>query len=311
MYHAPRVIFIGTSDFATASLTALMDADINIVAVITASDKPQGRGKKMGVSPVKRLAVHYELPTLQPVNLKSPKFLKELKRFDAHLQVVVAFRMLPETVWNMPPLGTFNLHASLLPQYRGAAPIHWAIINGEKETGVTTFFLKHKIDTGPIIFQEKEPIYKEDTTGDLHTRLMNRGAKLVVKTVHAIIRGHYPKKPQYKIDDLKSAPKIFKTDCNIHWHQPTQKIIHFIRGLAPYPAAWTMIHDKTVKIFNAKISKENRHVKAGLLATDGKNYLSIGASDGAIDILELQQEGRKRMLIKEFLRGYSWKKEPL
>ncbi|MEM9340871.1 MAG: methionyl-tRNA formyltransferase, partial [Bacteroidota bacterium] len=249
-----RIIFLGTPDFAAESLSALVNNDFNVVAVITAPDKPQGRGKKIGTSAVKNIAIEHSLPVLQPTNLKSEDFLRELKSYQADLQIVVAFRMLPEVVWNMPPLGTFNLHASLLPQYRGAAPINWAIINGEKETGVTTFFLKHEIDTGAIIFQDQEEIKNNDNVGSLYERLMKKGARLVVQTAKAIQEGNYPQQPQEEVAELKSAPKIFKEDCKIDWHQSSKRLIDFIRGLSPYPAAWTSFNNKTLKIFDAEIA---------------------------------------------------------
>ncbi|MFZ6013920.1 MAG: methionyl-tRNA formyltransferase, partial [Bacteroidota bacterium] len=233
-----RIIFMGTPEFAVASLEVLVENEFNVVAVVTAPDKPQGRGQKVVYSPVKDCALKYKIPVLQPTNLKSPQFLEELKAHHANLQVVVAFRMLPESVWSMPALGTFNLHASLLPQYRGAAPINWAVINGEKETGVTTFFLKHEIDTGSIIFQEKETIHEDDTVGSLYERLMRKGAGLVLKTVQAISSGNYPSTPQPENTTIKHAPKIFKETCEIQWNKPSASIRNFVRGLNPYPSAW-------------------------------------------------------------------------
>lgn len=301
-----RIIFFGTPDFAAASLQRLVEERIDLVAVVTAPDKPQGRGKKLGTSAVKELALSAGLPVLQPTNLKSPVFLEELRSYDADLQVVVAFRMLPETVWNMPPLGTFNLHASLLPQYRGAAPINWAIINGEKETGVTTFFLKHEIDTGSIIFQEKETIEDQDTVGTLYERLMKKGADLVLKSVRAIATGEYPEIPQEAIEDLKSAPKIFKEDCKIQWDQPADKIRNFVRGLSPYPAAWTLIGDKTIKVFEVGITDVESNHESGFFETDGNSYLHVNTADSKLEILDLQLEGKKRLLVKDFLRGFQF-----
>ena len=240
---------MGTPEFAVPSLQILIENKFNIVAVITAPDRPQGRGQKLTASPVKQCALDNNIPVLQPTNLKAHDFLEELKSYDANLQIVVAFRMLPEVVWAMPSLGTFNLHASLLPQYRGAAPINWAIINGETETGVTTFFLKHEIDTGSIIFQEKEPIHVDDNVGTLYERLMLKGAALVLKTVKAIEKGDYPSIPQESSAETKHAPKIFKDTCEINWNQASKKIIDFVRGLSPYPSAWTKINGKTYKIF--------------------------------------------------------------
>ncbi|MEQ9405841.1 MAG: methionyl-tRNA formyltransferase [Cyclobacteriaceae bacterium] len=300
-----RIIFLGTPDFAAESLRRLTESGVNIVAVITAPDKPKGRGKKTGTSAVKDYAVEAGLPVLQPVNLKSEAFLQELRTYKADLQIVVAFRMLPEVVWNMPPLGTFNLHASLLPQYRGAAPINWAIINGEKETGVTTFFLKHEIDTGEIIFQEKEPIYDTDTVGSLYERLMKKGADLVLRTVEAVQSGSYPQIPQKITTELNPAPKIFKEDCRINWNQPAEKVRDFIRGLSPYPGAWTMLDGKVLKIYSAEISEIESKGETAIFNSDGKTWLRIKAEDATLDITELQLEGKKRMKTDEFLRGYS------
>ena len=295
---------MGTPEFAVPSLEILVKNDVNVVAVITAPDKPQGRGQKIVHSPVKACALEHNIPVLQPANLKSSTFLEELKAYKADLQVVVAFRMLPEAVWNMPPLGTFNLHASLLPQYRGAAPINWAIINGEKETGVTTFFLKHDIDTGSIIFQEKEPIHEDDNAGTLYERLMNRGAALVLKTVQAIASREYRTTPQPDIRDIKHAPKIFKETCEIKWNQSSQQVNNFVRGLSPYPAAWTSVAGKTFKVYKTSIVKDaNRVQNPGEFFTDNKNYLYLKTQDGWISLDELQLEGKKRMTIQEFFRG--------
>lgn len=296
---------MGTPEFAVPSLEILANNKFNVVAVITAPDKPQGRGQKLTASPVKEAALRLNIPVLQPVNLKAPEFIEELKSYQANLQVVVAFRMLPEVVWAMPEFGTFNLHGSLLPQYRGAAPINWAIINGEKETGVTTFFLKHEIDTGSIIFQEKEPIHEDDTVGTVYERLMHKGASLVLKTVQAIEQGNYPAVPQQVQGEIKHAPKIFKETCEINWSQPAAKIVDFVRGLSPYPAAWTLLNGKVFKIFKAKASKADEHsaVAPGQLRSDNKSSLEIRTSDGWVSILELQPEGKKRMTIEEFFRG--------
>lgn len=302
-----RIVFMGTPDFAVPSLKILLDNKVNVVAVITAPDKPQGRGQKLGVSPVKECALQHNVPVLQPTNLKSPEFLQELKSFHANLQIVVAFRMLPEVVWAMPLLGTFNLHASLLPQYRGAAPINWAIINGETETGVTTFFLKHEIDTGSIIFQEKEPIHKTDNVGSLYERLMHKGAQLVLKTVHAIEQGNYPSIPQSDSAAIKHAPKIFKETCEIDWNQPAKKIFDFVRGLSPYPAAWCVMNGKMFKIFAVQIltSNTNDSQQPGSIDTDNKSYLYVKASDHWVSIEEFQPEGKKRMKVEEYFRGNS------
>jgi methionyl-tRNA formyltransferase len=301
-----RIIFLGTPEFAAESLKHLVLSGLNVVAVITAPDKPKGRGKKISTSVVKDYAVSANIPILQPPNLKSEEFLAELKSYQADLQIVVAFRMLPEVVWNMPRLGTFNLHASLLPDYRGAAPINWAIINGEKETGVTTFLLKHEIDTGEIIYQEKEPIYEDDTVGTLYARLMNKGADLVVKTAKAISDGNYPQTPQKSKEELKTAPKIFKEDCKINWDQESNKVRDFIRGLSPYPGAWTLLNEKVLKIFDTKISKEAIPGEIGHSDSDNKTFLRIKTQDGSLEILDLQLEGKKRMHVGDFLRGYQF-----
>ncbi len=299
-----RIIFMGTPEFAVPSLEILVENKYCVVAVITAPDKPQGRGQKIVGSPVKECALKHNIPVLQPANLKSPEFLNELKAFNANLQIVVAFRMLPEAVWAMPSIGTFNLHASLLPQYRGAAPINWAIINGEKETGATTFFLKHEIDTGSIIYQEKEFIHESDTAGALYDRLMVKGAQLVLKTVRAIESGDYPSLPQEESLTVKHAPKIFKETCEINWNQPADTIRNFVRGLSPYPAAWVVLGEKNYKIFEVSVADTvSIDGNPGSIQTDNKNYLYIKTSDGCISIEELQPEGKRKMNIKEFFRG--------
>ncbi|MDN5203186.1 methionyl-tRNA formyltransferase [Fulvivirgaceae bacterium BMA10] len=300
-----RIIFMGTPEFAVPSLEALVENGFKVVAVVTAMDKPKGRGQKMATSPVKDCALKHDIPVLQPKNLKAPEFIEELREYNANLQVVVAFRMLPEIVWNMPEIGTFNLHASLLPQYRGAAPINWAIINGEKETGITTFFLKHEIDTGNILFQEKEPIYDDDTAGSLYERLMKKGAELVFKTARAIEKGEYEPLPQETKAELKHAPKIFKETCEINWRQPSQQVYDFVRGLAPYPTAWTKINGKTCKIYSTEIVEQSSLATTDPLITDNKKYLYFKTSDGYISVKELQIEGKKRMGIEDFLRGNS------
>ncbi|HEX6227377.1 MAG TPA: methionyl-tRNA formyltransferase [Chryseolinea sp.] len=299
-----RIIFMGTPEFAVPSLEVLVENKYNIVAVVTAPDKPQGRGQKVTYSPVKECALKHKIPLLQPTNLKSPEFLEELKSYQADLQVVVAFRMLPEMVWSMPALGTFNLHASLLPQYRGAAPINWAIINGEKETGATTFFLKHEIDTGSIIFQVKEPIGDDDDAGRLYERLMKKGAELVLRTVKAIEQNNYASTPQPDAGDIKHAPKIFKDTCQINWDQTSEKVRNFVRGLSPYPAAWTTIESKVFKVYKVSIVKDAvGNTKAGDLLTDNKTYIRIKTTDGLISLDEIQLEGKKRMTVPEFFRG--------
>jgi len=297
-----KVIFMGTPEFAVESLRNLVENDINIVAVITAPDKPKGRGKSLGTSPVKDYAVGAGLKVLQPTNLKNPTFLEELKSYQADLQIVVAFRMLPVAVWDMPLKGTFNLHASLLPQYRGAAPINWAIINGEKKTGATTFFLQHEIDTGKIIFQEEEIINNTDTVGDLYERLMKKGAQLVLKTTRAIASGNYNETPQEENEELKSAPKIFKETCQINWDLPVEKVYDFIRGLSPYPAAWTTVNGKGLKIFKTHVVASTETLKQGEFKTDGKSLL-VGTASGLLSIDSLQLEGKRRMTISDFLAG--------
>ncbi|MBL7856005.1 MAG: methionyl-tRNA formyltransferase [Cyclobacteriaceae bacterium] len=300
-----RIIFMGTPEFAVPSLEILIQNGYRVVAVVTAADKPAGRGQKLTPSPVKECALRHQLPVLQPVNLKSPAFLDELKSYQANLQVVVAFRMLPEVVWSMPALGTFNLHGSLLPDYRGAAPINWAIIRGEKETGVTTFFLKHEIDTGSIIFQEREPILDHDTAGSVYERLMHNGADLVLKTVKAIEAGNAPMVPQPQPRENTHAPKIFTETCQINWDQPTTSVRNFIRGLSPYPGAWTMINGKTVKVLNTRAVQPsiNPEAKPGDWESDQKTFIRFATADGHLDIIDFQPEGKKRMTPEEFFRG--------
>jgi len=298
-----RIIFMGTPEFAVSSLQKLVESGCNVVAAVTAPDKPAGRGLQLTPSPVKHYAVSQGIPVLQPEKLKNPSFLEELRSYQADLQVVVAFRMLPEVVWNMPPKGTFNLHASLLPQFRGAAPINWAIINGETETGVTTFFLEHEIDTGNIIFQETEPIHYEDNVGSLYERLMHKGAELVVRTVNAVEAGNYPQLPQSQSEVLKAAPKIFKETCEINWNQPTEAVRNFIRGLSPYPAAWTTLNGKLCKIYKSSVATQIPTDNGNHLFTDNKHLLLFKTADGWLSIDELQLEGKKRMGIEEFLRG--------
>ncbi len=300
-----RIIFMGTPDFAVASLAALLKAGKNIVGVITAPDKPAGRGQKLQESAVKRFAVEHGLTVLQPEKLKNPEFLQDLKALKADLQVVVAFRMLPELVWNMPTKGTINLHASLLPQYRGAAPINWAILNGERESGVTTFFLKQEIDTGDVLFSQKIEITEEMNAGDLHDALMVIGAQLLTKTVNAIENGDYKEMPQenFEAGELKHAPKIFKEDCKIDWNNDNQEVYNLIRGMSPYPAAFTQFMNKGLKIYDAKKEDTEPGVSAGAFLTDGKTYLKFASKNGFISVKEIQQEGKKRMKIDEFLRG--------
>lgn len=298
-----KIIFMGTPDFAIPSLDILVKHGYNIVAVVTAPDKPRGRGQKLTPSPVKKYATEHQIPVLQPTNLKAPDFLDQLKNIGVNLQVVVAFRMLPEKVWSYPAYGTFNLHASLLPQYRGAAPINWAIMNGETFTGATTFMIKHEIDTGSIIYQEKAQIKDEDDAGALHDRLMITGAELVLKTVQAIEQDKVELKPQTETGDLKKAPKIHKDTCKIQWDQPVRQVYNFIRGLAPYPAAWTEHEGKILKIYRTTFVEEPPEQAPGSINSDQKNFLHIAASDGWIQVKELQVQGKKRMQTEEFLRG--------
>lgn len=300
-----RIVFMGTPDFAVASLAALLNAGFNVVGVITAADKPAGRGQKLQESAVKKFAVEKGLNILQPEKLKNPEFLEKLKALNADLQVVVAFRMLPEVVWNMPGKGTINLHASLLPQYRGAAPINWVIINGEKESGATTFFLKHEIDTGDVLFAEKVEITDKMTASDLHDDLMNLGADLLTQTVKAIESGEYQETPQesFTVTELKHAPKIFKEDCKINWNKSNDEVFNLIRGLSSYPTAFTDFLNKVLKIYLAEKEDIKPGISAGAFLTDHKTYLKFASKDGFICVKEIQQEGKKRMKIDEFLRG--------
>jgi methionyl-tRNA formyltransferase len=300
-----KVVFMGTPEFAVPSLEILLDNGYDIPAVVTAPDKPGGR-HGLQVSAVKKFAVERSLRVLQPEKLKNPVFLEELRDLKADLQVVVAFRMMPEVVWNMPPLGTMNLHGSLLPKYRGAAPINWAIINGEKETGLTTFLLKHEIDTGDILFQEKIAIGENETAGELHDRMMLAGAKLVLKSVQAIERGDAQSRPQIGIE-ATHAPKIFTENCRIDFSKPAEQVHNFIRGLSPYPGAWTELDGKTIKILKTakgKWRKENGEFPAGHFFSDGKSFLKISTLDGYVQVLELQMEGKRRMNVRDFLNGY-------
>ncbi len=301
-----RIVFMGTPEFAVASLDELIQSGCEIAGVVTAPDKPAGRGQKVSESAVKQYAVAHGLKVLQPEKLKNEEFLKELKALNADLQVVVAFRMLPEVVWNMPPKGTINLHASLLPQYRGAAPINWVLINGEKESGVTTFFLKHEIDTGDILFTEKITLTGHETAGELHDRLMYKGACLLVKTVKAVESGRYAENPQHHLAEgveLKHAPKIFKEDCKIDWNQPAEKIYNLIRGLSPYPTAYTILNDKILKVFGAEFELAETGEDAGEFLSDNRTFLKVAALDGFIILTDVQLEGKKRMGVAEFLRG--------
>jgi len=307
-----NIVFFGTPEFAVASLDALYNENLKIAAVITAPDKPAGRGKRLSQSAVKDYALEKGFRVLQPTNLKDVSFLNELKELKANLQVVVAFRMLPEVVWNMPELGTINLHASLLPQYRGAAPINHAIINGEKETGVTTFFLQHQIDTGNIIFQEKITIANEEDAGSLHDRMMVLGAELVVKTIRAIEQGDCPVVPQHQLNvvgkQLQPAPKLTKEFCKINWTDGADRIFNFVRGLSPHPGAYSTLTSGDDQAFHVKIYRvEKRHMghnnPTGTVETNNKDKFSVWTSDGLIDILDIQFPGKKRMNVKEMLNG--------
>lgn len=305
-YRSLRIVFMGTPEFAVASLDALVKADCNIVAVITAPDKPAGRGMQLQQSAVKKYAVEQNLPVLQPEKLKNPAFVDALRELKADLQIVVAFRMLPEVVWNMPPLGTVNLHGSLLPQYRGAAPINWAVINGEKETGVTTFRLKHEIDTGNILLQESFPIEDTDTAGTVHDKMKEIGARLLVKTVTGLAEGSLKEVPQADHASLseKHAPKLHTDTCRINWSKPVEEVYNLTRGLSPYPAAFTMLNEKMVKIYAAKKEVVFPSHAEGEYDTDGKTYLKIACTNGYLHLLEMQMEGKKRMKVEDFLRGY-------
>ncbi|MGH1437599.1 MAG: methionyl-tRNA formyltransferase [Lewinella sp.] len=300
----PRIIFMGTPDFAVSSLDALIEAGHNVVAVITATDKMGGRGgKKLLESAVKKYAVAKGIPVLQPKNLKSPDFLTALANYQADLQVVVAFRMLPKAVWAMPRLGTFNLHGSLLPKYRGAAPINWAVINGETETGVTTFFIQEEIDTGDLIFQEKMNIGEDESVGEVHDRMMVLGAQTVVKTVDAVAAEEIDVQQQDH-QQASPAPKLTAENTRINFNQPVKKVHDFIRGLNPYPTAWTTLEGKKWKILKTIPHKEKHQLEAGTIITDGKNDFKIATSDGFLEVLELQVPGKRRMNTRDFLNGW-------
>ncbi|GAB2788017.1 methionyl-tRNA formyltransferase [Rhabdobacter roseus] len=300
-----RIIFMGTPDFAVPSLRILVENGCEVVAVITAPDRPSGRGLKLTPSPVKQYALERGILVLQPEKLKESTFLEQLRQLRADLQVVVAFRMLPEVVWSMPGRGTFNLHASLLPQYRGAAPINWAVINGETQTGVTTFFIEKEIDTGKIIFQEKEAIHPDDTAGTLYERLMQKGAELVLRTVRAIEAGNYPQVPQPEVPEPRLAPKIYKDTCAINWELPREQVRNLVRGLAPYPAAWTNLGELFCKIYRVSSLPQppDDNLAPGTYRTDNKTYLHLRAADGWVAVEELQLEGKRRMTTDELLRG--------
>lgn len=307
MDNKPRIVFMGTPAFAVASLSALLQAKMNVVGVVTAPDKPAGRGMQLQQSAVKQFALSHDLPILQPEKLKSPEFFEALSLWKPDLQVVVAFRMLPETIWSLPRMGTLNVHGSLLPQYRGAAPINWAIINGEKETGVTTFQLQHAIDTGAILLQDHIPITPNNTAGEIHDTMMEVGAKLLVKTLNGLFNNTINAVPQEQVsgnEPLKHAPKIFTKDCEINWENNTATIHNLIRGLAPFPGAITKIDGKIVKLFLTQIFEATPTEAPGSFITDGKTYAKIACKDGYIGLSDIQWEGKKRMSIADFLRGY-------
>lgn len=300
-----RIVYMGTPDFAVESLRALVEGGYNVVAVVTMPDKPMGRhGSVLQPSPVKQYALEKGLKIMQPEKLKDESFVEELRSLKADLQIVVAFRMLPEIVWSMPPMGTFNAHASLLPKYRGAAPINWAVINGDKETGITTFMLKHEIDTGDIIDQVRIPIDEKDNVEVVHDKLMKLSGELVTKTVDSIIDGSFKTIPQDSIEgvELTPAPKIFRETCRIDWNLPNKKIYDFIRGLSPYPAAWTTLNGKSVKIYSTTM--EDGSLAPGEIISDNKSYIKVGTADGILNIHELQIEGKKRMATKDLLHGF-------
>ena len=298
-----RIVYMGTPDFAVEALQCLVEGGYNVVGVITMPDKPAGRGHKIQYSPVKQYALDHQLPLLQPEKLKDEEFIQALREWKADLQIVVAFRMLPEVVWNMPRLGTFNLHASLLPQYRGAAPINWAVINGDTETGITTFFLKHEIDTGEVIQQVRIPIADTDNVEIVHDKLMHLGGRLVIETVDAILE------EMAVAGELRPAPKIFKETCRIDWNQPVKRVYDFIRGLSPYPAAWSELVNPegeavVVKIFESEKLPKVHTLAPGSIVTDGKNFLRVAVPDGFVNVLSLQLPGKKRLKTDELLRGF-------
>lgn len=301
-----RIVFMGTPDFAVASLNALVDAGANVVGVVTAPDKPAGRGMKMNESAVKKYAVEKGLNVLQPEKLKKPEFIESLKSLNADVQIVVAFRMLPEVVWNMPSLGTINVHGSLLPQYRGAAPINWAIINGEKQTGVTTFKLQHAIDTGNILLQDTIDIGEDETAGELHDEMMMVGARLLVKTLQQLSEGTLQEVSQstFPESELRHAPKIFTETCKVDWNKNVDEVHNLIRGLSPFPGAFTYLNEKMLKLYRSKREITNHNLEPGSFHTDQKSYLKFACSNGFVHITELQLEGKKRMMVEDFLRGH-------
>lgn len=307
-----RIVFMGTPEFAVASLDALRKAGFTIVAVVTAPDKPAGRGMKLTQSAVKQYAVTHNIPVLQPEKLRDPAFLDQLRAFKADLQVVVAFRMLPEVVWDMPPLGSVNLHGSLLPQYRGAAPINWAVINGEKETGVTTFQLQHEIDTGNILLQQSFPVGEDETAGEVHDRMKEIGADVLVQTVRGLLKGELKAVSQDSVaarlpeSELRHAPKLFTDTCRIDFTKTTREVHNLVRGLSPFPGAFTQLHGKTLKIYRSQPELTTPVHTPGTALSDGKNWLKFATADGYLLVRELQLEGKKKMDTGDFLRGYHW-----
>lgn len=310
------IVYMGTPEFAVAPLRALLDGGYNVIGVVTAPDKPAGRGMKLQASPVKQFAVERGIPVLQPEKLKDEAFLEALRAWKADLQIVVAFRMLPEVVWSMPPRGTFNLHASLLPQYRGAAPIHWAVMNGDTKTGVTTFMLQHAIDTGDVLLQKSISIGPSENTGSVHDRLMTLGAEVVVSTVDALLNNNVSAKPQHEMllpeGQLKPAPKLFKDNTCVDWTRDGRLLFNFIRGLSPFPTAWSTLvplHDGVeepivVKFFEAAFVEAEHDLQPGTLVTDHKKWLQVAVKDGFISLLRLQSAGRKQLGVEEWLRGF-------
>lgn len=304
MHTKLRIVFMGTPEFAVPSLSILVDHGYDIAAVVTAPDKPAGRGQQLRMSAIKEYALSKDIPVLQPIKLKDPAFLEALQQLNAILFIVVAFRMLPEVVWRMPKLGTFNLHGSLLPNYRGAAPINWAVINGEQKTGVTTFFLQHEIDTGDVLFQEEIDILPEDNAGSLHDKMMITGAELVLKTVRAIEKGEAIGQAQEMSDALKHAPKIFKEDCLLDFNLDALSNHNRVRGLSPYPTAWMLLQNKILKIYRSSIVTGQQDVTPGSIQSDGKTYIRVKCADQWLQLEEVQLEGKKRMSAEEFLRGF-------
>ncbi len=307
-YQDLRIVFMGTPEFAVASLNSLVTAGCNVVGVVTAPDKPSGRGMKLTESAVKKYAVEKGLRVLQPDKLKHPFFVEELQSLEADLQVVVAFRMLPEVVWNMPPMGTVNVHGSLLPDYRGAAPINWALINGETHTGITTFKLQHEIDTGNILLQERIAIGEDETAGELHDRMKETGAALLLKTIKGLAENSIREMPQPNLhadgSQPKHAPKIFTETCRIDWSKTVEEVYNLVRGLSPYPAAFTYLDNKLLKIYHCKKEPAPHTLEYGMVKSDGKTYLQFACRNGFISITDCQLEGKKRMLTEDFLRGY-------